>query len=105
MDLIELIRDFIPDLGALDDGDLNKFDKLAYALVKFDPVQISFTNTYSFFLSEWFGVPRYKSLNELFQLEQDFESTRDAMIKLGKELGAATAVEIQRRVWEFEDNT
>ena len=96
MNLVELIRDFIPKLGDLDTEDLEKFDKLAYTLVEFNPVQICFSDTPTEVIYDWFGVDA-GSLSKAFKLQDDFESTHDAMIQLGKELGTATAFQLWRR--------
>jgi hypothetical protein len=97
MNLIELIRDFIPQLVDIYDEDLEKFDKLAYALVECDTFVICFASEPTELIYDWFGVDG-GSLYELFNC--NVKGNVAQMIKLGKELGSATAVELQRREWE-----
>lgn len=98
MDLIELIRDFIPELGSLDDDVLLKFDKLAYLLVKNCPAELIYKGSESAtLLTDWFGFDELSVFSH-FDKDKSFDTAK--VIELGQELGSATSVELQRREWE-----
>jgi hypothetical protein len=84
----------------LNDEDLEKFDKLAYEMVKCSTFSVCFSSAPAELIYDWFGVDGV-NLYRLFNCNVKGNETK--MIELGKELGAATAVELQRREWEKEN--